>query len=76
MELIENDYIKFFELHSELKTRLYHVLNKKSNMLLGIIKWYGPWRQYCFFPEESILFNIDCLETITKNLKILNEEKR
>ena len=34
------------------------------NEALGGVQWYGPWRQYCFFPEIDTVFNIGCLNDI------------
>ena len=31
---------------------------------LGIVKWYGPWRQYCFFPGNNTIFNKGCMDDI------------
>jgi hypothetical protein len=31
---------------------------------LGIIKWYGAWRRYCFFPAPSTIFEETCLRDI------------
>jgi len=43
------------------------VRNRKDDFLLGVIKWYGPWRQYTFYPtEQSALFNYKCLREIAE----------
>ncbi len=31
---------------------------------LGHIKWYAPWRCYCFYPAELTVFNALCLTEI------------
>ncbi len=31
---------------------------------LGEVKWYGSWRQYCFFPESDTVWNATCLKDI------------
>jgi len=33
-------------------------------MTIGVIKWYGNWRQYCFFPYGETIWNSDCLNDI------------
>lgn len=43
---------------------------------LGTIKWYGPWRQYAFFPGPECLFEKTCLQDITDFLKTLMEERK
>jgi hypothetical protein len=45
------------------KTRRYSVFDGTSRSLLGYIKWFSNWRQYCFFPLNS-LFNKDCLRQV------------
>lgn len=46
------------------KTQVWCVYKMGSGFLLGEIKWYGPWRQYVFFPSQQTLFNADCLTSI------------
>jgi hypothetical protein len=31
---------------------------------LGIVKWYGAWRKYAFFPAPQTLYEHDCLRQI------------
>lgn len=31
---------------------------------LGVVKWYGAWRKYAFFPASGTLFEHDCLRQI------------
>ena len=31
---------------------------------LGQVKWYAPWRRYCFFPAERTIFEQQCLRDI------------
>lgn len=31
---------------------------------LGEVKWYSPWRQYCFYPAESTIWNPECLSDV------------
>jgi hypothetical protein len=40
------------------------VESRRHGDTLGVIKWYGPWRQYCFYPEPGCVFNSDCLRDI------------
>lgn len=62
--MTENKYIYFEEIETARKTQTWWVKNKRSEIVLGEIKWYGPWRQYCFFPSSLTIFNRDCLSTI------------
>ena len=51
---------------------------KGSNVLvLGIIRWYGPWRQYCFYPAHDTVFNKECLNDIYDFItQIMNARKK
>jgi hypothetical protein len=42
-------YISFEKLEAKPKTAQFLVKNKSSGFVLGYVKWYGPWRRYCFF---------------------------
>src|SRR4030042_2753583 len=42
------------------------LLYSKSAEGLGFIKWYAPWRQYCFFPEPETIWSKGCLKEINK----------
>lgn len=37
------------------KTNVYSVTNNRSGDKLGSIMWWGPWRQYVFFPQSGTL---------------------
>ena len=61
-------YLEFSLIERKPKTKVIGVWSKKSANRLGIIKWYGPWRQYAFFPEKDTLFNVDCLSDIQSHI--------
>ncbi len=64
MANIARKYV-YFELFSTgKKTNKWFVVAKRSDAMLGEIKWYGPWRQYCFFPAMETIFNVGCLNSI------------
>jgi hypothetical protein len=58
------------------KTDSYRIQNKEDGSHLGWIKWYGPWRQYAFFPEQNCVFEKTCLKDITDFLVELMEERK
>ena len=60
----EGDYLEFRLAVQGPKTNVWHVMSRSRGIRLGIIKWYGPWRQYCFFPEPETLYNATCLREI------------
>lgn len=48
------------------KTGVWNVGSRNGGDLLGIIKWFGRWRQYTFWPERGTTFNKGCLEDINE----------
>ena len=45
-------------------TRLWTV--RGGAIKLGTVKWYAPWRRYCFFPNAQCVFEQDCLRELAK----------
>ena len=61
----EYKYLDFVELDPKPKTKVFEVRSKFSRGLLGYVKWYAPWRKYCFctvFPD--LVFDSGCLADI------------
>ena len=48
----------------ERKTLIWHIVANDGGDILGSIKWYGPWRKYCFFPFGNGVFEWVCLREI------------
>jgi len=71
-----SEYIRFELIEQKPKTGVYAVLSKSQNVELGIVKWYAPWRQYCFFPSELIIFSSGCMVHIVDFIKNLHEERK
>lgn len=70
-----SEYIRFEEIEQKPKTKVYAVVNIKLGYRIGKIKWHGPWRQYCFFPDVGTIFNKDCMQYIIKFITKLMEER-
>jgi len=51
------------------KTEIWSVDSKSGGFPLGQIKWFGRWRQYCFFPASDTIFNTDCMRDISAKIK-------
>lgn len=68
-------YIEFCEIWSSGKTCRYECHNIKSGEILGIVKWYGPWRQYCFHTIFGVVFNKQCLADIQDFLEKIKDER-
>ena len=58
------------------KTKLVKVISKRLNIVLGEIRWYGPWRQYAFHPLDKRVWNNGCLEDVKAVIKWLMDERR
>ncbi len=43
---------------------------------LGYVKWYGPWRQYCFYVDGHPVFSGGCLADIQDFLSQANKQHR
>lgn len=49
------------------KTDLWYVWSLKEPAAhLGVVKWFGAWRKYAFFPAVQTLFEQDCLRDIAE----------
>ena len=78
IELIHmnESYIKFELIDKNPKTNVYSVKNKNSDDLLGFIKWYSAWRQYCFFPVNSTVYSRGCMKDINDFINKIMEERK
>ena len=72
----ESRFMEFDKIGDTGKTEVWNVLSKSSGFILGKIKWYGPWRQYCFFPSANSVFNPTCMLDINKKISGLMAARR
>lgn len=65
---MKNSFIRFVfaGLSKSGKTSTWAVTDADEMYQLGMIKWYGHWRGYAFFPEEGreTLYEQKCLREI------------
>lgn len=47
-----------------------------GDTLLGEIRWYGPWRRYCFYPHGQTIFDRNCLLEIVEMLDLAMKERK
>ena len=52
------------------------IRKKGNNDILGEIKWFFAWRQFCFFPEFETVYNIGCLNFINRFIGHLMAERK
>jgi hypothetical protein len=57
-------------------TKIWHVTSKEGNDFLGVIKWYSPWRKYCFQPYGNTVYEQDCLRDIATFIETQTKEHR
>ena len=76
--MMESKYLEFsIQWHYPArKTEVYNVRTKSGGSSLGQIKWYSPWRQYCFYPSPSCVFNVGCLGDISAFIGELTAERK
>jgi len=43
---------------------------------LGVVEWFGRWRQYVFAPALASVFSDDCLLEVAAKVRELMEERR
>lgn len=68
-------YVEKVELPKR-KTPIYKLFSMSNHDIkLGEIKWFGAWRQYCFYPEGNTIFDRKCLTYINNFLEEVNKKK-
>ncbi|MCY4507944.1 MAG: hypothetical protein OXG35_13455 [Acidobacteria bacterium] len=73
----ENEWLRFTETErTGRKTRIVECVNRRSEETIARIAWYGPWRQYCFFPSGETVFNCACMSAIAAALRTLTTSHR
>lgn len=71
---LHNDYkyITMILAERKPKTDVYAVMTKDNETELGIIKWYAPWRQYCFIPDDNTIYSRGCITDINDFIERLH----
>lgn len=73
----ETQYLVFIDTETpKRKTKVINIININAEEVIGIIKWYGPWRQYCFFPEYDTVWNITCLNDVNEVIQKLMKDRK
>jgi hypothetical protein len=70
---IEGEYVVFQMMEMPRKTQIWSLFSQRHGNLLGVIKWYGPWRQYCFYPEKESVWSLKCLHDVKEFLQTCNK---
>ena len=70
-------YLSFIEQDTRTKTKVFEVRSRFSGSLLGLVKWYAPWRKYCLFIDlPGLVFDAGCLADIQDFINKLMTERR
>jgi len=69
-------YLKFIGPRNSASglTKIFDVISGSAT--LGEIRWYAPWRRYCFFTFGQIILDRGCMGEISVELDILNENHK
>jgi hypothetical protein len=46
------------------KTEVWECRSKNGGTILGIVKWFCGWRQYCYFDECAAVYSTGCLRDV------------
>jgi hypothetical protein len=71
----EYKYLRFTQIGDTGKTTRWACMNHVSICNLGEIRWYGPWRQYCYYPPIESIFSAGCLQDIADFIKQLMDNR-
>lgn len=58
------------------KTSVFDIIAKEGNTPLGEVRWYAPWRKYCFFPLHRTLYEHQCLRDLATFCEASTTEHR
>ena len=74
---LTNDYKYITMIHAESKpkTEVFAVMTKDQEVTLGVIKWYAPWRQYCYIPDDNTIYSRGCMADINDFVEKLMHQR-
>jgi hypothetical protein len=72
----ETEYLRFIDKEVKLKTKIIGIVNIHHDEEIGEIKWFGKWRQYCFYPSDNTIWNRNYLEDVYGVIVGLMEERK
>ena len=59
-------HLHFNQIEDTGKTKVWEVQNSHQGTRVGIIKWNGGWRKYCFYPYDCTVFDTRCMKRIAE----------
>jgi hypothetical protein len=74
---VDTEHLRFKSTPSESgKTAIVDIYSVASGDKLGQIRWFGRWRQYCFYPENLTIWNTGCMESVVGYIDLLMHGRR
>ena len=70
----EYQYVRFTEDMPERQTGIWHC--RRDGNILGYVRWYSLWEQYCFYPSDLGILNCGCLDDISDFIEQLTNERK
>lgn len=73
------EWLEFIEITNKGKTKVFLVKNKETKEMLGEIKWFVPFREYCyrfFSPNKEIVLAPSCMEQMAKFCRELMTKRK
>ena len=58
------------------KTKIIAIINKHHKEIIGEIRWFSRWRQYCFYPYMNTIWNFNCLNDVNSVITELMTERK
>jgi hypothetical protein len=66
MKTQAEEWIRFKQIESPSpKTYRWAVINIRTGETVGVVRWWGAWWKYCYFPIDGTLYDADCLRMIS-----------
>jgi hypothetical protein len=69
-------FIHFIKVKDRPKTSVWSCRNNRTGEELGVIEWYGPWRQYIYHPTVRAVYSSGCLADIGDFIGQLESERK
>jgi len=70
------EYVYFEVAEEKPRTNVYNVISKSEGIVLGIIYWHAPWRQYIFEAYAGMLWSRGCLKQVINFIQKLMDERK
>ena len=75
--VVQSKWLRFEEApNTGRKTGIWYVLVKQNGAKRGEIRWYGPWRQYAFFPQAETVFAGSCFTDLAEFIRLIATARR